>query len=150
MQVTLKQWRDANWLQDHQSSPEEARDLMRVIDRDLADSANKSLSPDWRLAIAYNAALQVGVLCLAAEGYRAVREQHHHRCIQSLAYTLGAEKGLVGLLDVMRKKRNSSDYERAGEVSLKEADEMRQLALSLRAQASVWLKEKHPALATLL
>ena len=150
MQATLAQWRDNNWLQEHQPSPEEMRDLMRVINRDLADSASASLSPDWRLAIAYNAALQVCALCLAAEGFRAAREQHHHRCIQSLAYTLGAAKNQVAVLDVMRKKRNSSDYERAGEVSLKEAEEMRALAAALRQQALAWLKERHGPLSSLL
>lgn len=47
------------------------------------------MSPDWKLNIAYNAALQAATAALAASGYRAAREQHHYRTIQSLAHTLG-------------------------------------------------------------
>jgi hypothetical protein len=48
------------------------------------------LSPDWRLNIAYNAALQAATAALAAAGYRASREAHHCRAIQSLAFTIGS------------------------------------------------------------
>jgi len=37
--------------------------------------------------IAYNAALQAAAAALAAAGYRASREQHHYRVIQSLRQT---------------------------------------------------------------
>jgi hypothetical protein len=45
------------------------------------------ISEDWKLNIAYNAALQAATAALAAAGYRAAREQHHYRTIQSLALT---------------------------------------------------------------
>jgi len=35
------------------------------------------LDPDWRLNIAYNAALHSATAALAAEGYRATRESYH-------------------------------------------------------------------------
>ena len=53
------------------------RDLLSVIERDLADSAVSDLSTDARLGIAYNAALQASVLALAASGYRVARERNH-------------------------------------------------------------------------
>ena len=40
------------------SSPQEIRDLLAVVERDLRDSAARGLSADWRMNIAYNAALQ--------------------------------------------------------------------------------------------
>ena len=66
------------------------------------------------LAIAYNAALQCAIAALAACGYRASREAHHYRVIQSLPHTIGADAKLVAQLDAFRKKRNVGDYERAG------------------------------------
>jgi hypothetical protein len=67
--------------------------------------------------IAYNAALQAATAALAAAGYRATRDQHHYRVIQSLRETIGAEAALVIALDAYRQKRNITGYERVGLVS---------------------------------
>lgn len=104
------------------------------------------LSPDWRLAIAYNSALQASAAALAAAGYRAARDVHHYRVIQSLAYTIGADPGLVAKLDAFRKKRNLSDYERSGSVSDQEAEEMFVLAQELKISVESWLRERYPGL----
>jgi hypothetical protein len=53
--MSLPDWERNGWLQSHKSSPNEVRDLLAVVDRDLADSAADGLSADWRLNIAYNA-----------------------------------------------------------------------------------------------
>ena len=52
--------------------------------------------------------------------------------IQSLAYSIKAGPVLIVQLDKFQKKRNISDYERAGEVSEQEAKEMFLLAKNLR------------------
>jgi hypothetical protein len=70
----------------------------------------------------------------------------HYRVIQSLAFTLGAEDSLIAQLDQFRKKRNVGDYERAGAVSEKEANEMVALARALRRKVEVWLRAEHPEL----
>jgi len=70
---------------------------------------------------------------LAAAGYRAARDAHHYRVIQSLAYAIGADARLITQFDGFRKKRNISDYERAGVVSDQEVKEMLILAENLRA-----------------
>ncbi len=44
------------------------------------------------MSIAYNAALQTATAALAAAGYRATRDSHHYRVIQSLAFTIGADR----------------------------------------------------------
>jgi hypothetical protein len=58
---------------EHEPTPEEISDLLAVVDRDLQDAAVESLSPDWKLSIAYNGALQLAILALAAEGFRPAR-----------------------------------------------------------------------------
>jgi hypothetical protein len=90
--------------------------------------------------------LQLAIAALAATGYRAGREAHHYWAIQSLAFTIGASTDLVDQLDSFRKKRNISDYERAGTVSEQEAREMLTLAKSLRETITAWLKKNHPEL----
>jgi hypothetical protein len=129
------------WLTKHQTSPNEIRDLLQVVERDLADSDAEGLSADWRMNIAYNAALQAATIALAAAGYRAARESHDFRVIQSLRETIGVEAGAVATFDAFRKKRNITGYERIGLVS--DADAMRALAVRLRDDVVAWLTEHH-------
>jgi hypothetical protein len=81
---------------------------------------------------------------LAACGYRASRDAHHYRIIQSLAYTVGVEKSVIVQFDQFRKKRNIGGYEQAGLVSKKEAEEMFQLAVELRNRVQIWLRINYP------
>jgi hypothetical protein len=104
--MSLTDWERNGWLSAHRTSPQEIEELFAVVERDLADSAARGISADWRMNIAYNAALQAARAALAAAGYRATREQHHYRVIQSLRETIGADVALVNALDAFRKKRN--------------------------------------------
>jgi hypothetical protein len=142
--MSLKDWLRNGWVVEHETSPQELSDLLRIAERDLKECRTEGLSPDWRLAIAYNAALQSATAALAAAGYRAARESHHYRVIQSLAFTIGADSGLIAKLDAFRKKRNISDYERSGLVSLREARELFELAGSLRRAVIDWIGNEHP------
>ncbi len=112
--MSLRDWLNNRWLTEHETSRQEIADLLGVIDRDLDDCRTPRLSSDWKLTIGYNAAVQVATAALAVAGYRASREAHHYRVIQSLAYTIGLDSNVVAQLDAFRKKRNISDYERAG------------------------------------
>ncbi len=145
--MTLKDWARNDWLSVHRTRPEEIRALLAVADRDLKSCRAAGLDLDWQLGIAYNAALQLAAAALAAAGYRVAKgAAHHHYVIQSLAYTLGCDAGLISRLDALRKKRNISDYEMAGSVSDQEAAEMLRIARDLRARVEAWLREKHPGL----
>jgi len=130
----------------HQTSPNEIRDLLQVVERDLADSASKGFSADWRLNIAYNAALQAATAALAAAGYRASRDSHHYRVIPSLRETVGTNSSAVATFDAFRKKRNMTGYERVGTVSDADATAMRALAVGLRDEVIEWLTRHHGAL----
>jgi len=142
----LKDWLRNGWLIEHHASSREIRDLLGVVDRDLADCRVSGLSPDWRLNIAFNAALQAATAALAAAGYRASRESHHYRVIQSLVFTIGSDTRLVRQFDQFRKKRNVGGYERSGVVSDQEAKEMQDLAQKLRDEIEAWVLKNHPDL----
>jgi hypothetical protein len=144
--MSLSDWEKAGWLVAHKTDRTEIRDLLNLADRDLRECQADGLSPDWRLAIAYNSALQSATAALAAAGYRAVRDQRHYRTIQSLEYTIGADIGLISILDAFRKKRNISDYERSGSISVTEAREMFELAKVLRNTVREWIRKTHPHL----
>jgi hypothetical protein len=144
--MSLSDWERNGWLTRHQTSRHEIRDLLQVVERDLADSAAEGLSADWRMNIAYNAALQAATAALAAAGYRASRDSHHYRVIQSLSETVGADGSVVATFDAFRKKRNITGYERIGLVSDADAEAMRALAIKLRDEVIAWLKRHHSSL----
>ena len=144
--MSLRDWQANRWLVEHRTTPQEIADLLAVADRDLADCKVTGLSPDARLSIAYNGALQIATAALAACGYRATRDRHHHTVIQSLTFTIGAHAELVAEFDQFRKKRNISGYERAGSVSEREANTILALGQRLRRDVQKWLRAKHPEL----
>ena len=144
--MSLQDWLKSRWLIEHQTSHQEIADLLGMADRDLVQCRTPNLSSDWQLNIAYNAAFQAATAALAAAAYRAAREVHHYRVIQSLAHTIKANPVLIAQLDKFRKKRNISDYERAGVVSEQEANEMFALAKNLRHEVEKWLRSNHPEL----
>ena len=144
--MSLRSWLQNGWLVEHTTTPEEIRNLLAIADRDLAASQAPSLPSDWRMAIAYNGALQAATAALAAAGYRAARDSHRYRVIQSLEFTVNPGAKVIGTLDAFRKKRNISSYDLAGVVSDKEAVEVFGLASNLRANVETWIKSTHPEL----
>ena len=147
--MSLSDWLKSAWRIEHETSAQEIADLLGIIDRDLHDCRSSGLSSDWKMAIAYNAALHVAIVGLAAEGYRVARESHHFRAIQSLGLTLGCSSKLIAQVDAFRKKRNISDYERPGSVSDREVEEISTLSNELHGQLLDWLREAHPELISL-
>lgn len=144
--MSLQDWLRNGWLVEHQTSPQEMADLLGVIERDLADCRTPGLSPDWRLNIAYNAALQAATAALAAAGYRAARDSRHYRVIQSLAHTIGISANTITRFERFRKKRNLGGYERAGITSNQEAEEMLDLAQQLHHAVEEWFRTYYPGL----
>jgi HEPN domain-containing protein len=150
MSTTLDVWVSSGSLHRHTTSPQEVADLLSIVQRDLAAAQTPGLSEDWRLTIAYNAALQAAKAALAAAGYRVSGSEkgHHYRLVESLRYTVEAPAADVDLLQRMKKKRHVSDYEVAGAVSEREAQEMHELAVRVRGLVMRWLQERHPHLLT--
>jgi hypothetical protein len=144
--MILQGWLKNGWLIEHKSSPAEISELLALVERDLSDCRIQDLSADWRLSIAYNAALQAATAALAARGFRASRESHHYRVIQSLSVTIGADQNLVRQFDMFRRKRNIGGYERVGLVSDLEAYEMIELAEKLKHAVINWLTSQHAEL----
>ena len=144
--MSLQDWEKRGWVTKHKTSPQEIEELFQIADRDLKDCQAEHLSEDWQLNIAYNAALQSAKAAMVAAGYRASREAQHFRIIQSLEFTLGLEKSEIDKLDQFRKKRNISDYERAGLISEGEVREAISLAQQLRKQTEEWIRSNSPHL----
>jgi hypothetical protein len=143
--MNLADWARKKWVMPHTPTRGEIADLLAIVERDLEESI-AGRSADWRLAIAYNAALQAATAALAAAGYRAARGDHHRRTLESLTLTIAWDARRVKTLQRFRRVRNRTEYDRAGTVSDAEAHEMRELAIALRDRVAEWLREKHSGL----
>jgi len=105
--MILQEWQLNGSLVPHKTNAREIKDLLALADRDLKDCQSAGLSVDWRLNIAYNSALQSATAALAAADYRAARDSHHFRIIQSLSLTIGASFSMVTQFDHSRKKTSA-------------------------------------------
>lgn len=107
--MSFADWVNNGWLVAHKSSRQEIGNLIGIVARDLKDSQAKDVSDDWRFAIAYSAALQGATAALAAAGYRASRESHHYRVIQSLELTVGKDAKFIRVIPLSRSPRQRRD-----------------------------------------
>ncbi len=100
--------------------------IKRTLEKALKDASRKEISTDWRYNIAYNAGLQLATIVLYAAGYRAGRgESKHYRVIQALPMVMGPRFSYKrDYLDNCRRKRNVSEYDTAGTISVKEAEDL--------------------------
>jgi uncharacterized protein (UPF0332 family) len=147
MKMSLEDWLNDKLIVRHRPSAGEVAELLHICDRDLKTAQITEVSPDWRLSIAHNAAVQAAKAALAAVGYRARKEGQRYLVLQSLAFTIKTDAATIKQLDKFREKRNISDYETAGLVTEQEAGEMITLAKQLRDDVEQWLRAHYPGLA---
>jgi len=144
--MSLKQWADNGWLRPHTTGEGEIRNLLGMVERNLKD-ASENISADWKFSIAYNAALTLCNVLLYSEGYRAARESHHYRVIQSLQWTLGGEhRADIEYLEACRRKRNIIEYEVPGAATEENARELIDFVAHFKTIVMDWLSKKHPQL----
>jgi len=146
MNTTLENWVKYGWLVRHETGKQEIADLLAIADRDIQTARLPDLPADWRLSIAYNAALQSTNAALAASGYRAEKSAQHYRIIQTLEHTIELAADTIDRIDAFRKKRNVSSYDRSGSVSEGEANAMLLLAQKLRQAVEDWIRANYPEL----
>ncbi len=145
--MSLKNWSENGWLRPHQTSRSQIADLFAIVDRDLEDVRSERLSTDWQFGIAYNAALKLCTILLYAEGFRPEKNLAHFRTLQALPLILGpGYEDEADYLDACRSKRNTAEYDVAGQIGPEEARELFEFCLELRSAVTVWVKENHPQL----
>jgi hypothetical protein len=144
--MSLELWKQNGWLREYKSSAKEVASILALVERDIVDAGTEEISTDWRFNIAYNAGLQLATVVLYAEGYRAGRGQSkHYRVIQALPLVMGPRfSSMSDYLDNCRRKRNVSEYDAAGTVSGKEADDLIRTVCELKIEVENWLQRNHP------
>lgn len=142
--MSLQQWANNGWLKVHRTSPKEIQDLLKIVERDLADAVVGDISADWRFGIAYNAALKLCTIRIYVSGYRPEKALQHYRTLQALPLILGANRRAdADYLDACRIKRNTVEYDYAGGATQKDADELIAFTRELRVDVRTWLQENH-------
>ncbi len=145
--MSLQDWFRFGWIRPHQTNPEQIAELLAIVERDMTDAASGQLSPDWQFGIAYNAALKLCTILLYAEGFRPERTLAHYRTIQALPLILGDNrKNDADYLDTCRAKRNTVEYDLAGQTTREEAEELLDFCRDLRTDVLAWLRNNHPDL----
>jgi hypothetical protein len=142
--MTLQDWLSNGWLKQHTSSPQEIRNLLDKVNRDITEAAKEEITLDWRLAIAYNACLGCATIALRASGYRMSGDAgQHYRTIQSLQFTIDPDSDIIITLEAISKKRAVISYDATGTASSAEVEEAISLSKELRELLWRWLREHH-------
>lgn len=109
------------------SSKGEISDLIKIVERDLEDSAQTEISNDWQFGIAYNAALKLANILVRASGYRVKGQGQHMNTIAMIPLILGNhKKDDADYLDTCRRKRNIVEYDCVGGATAKDVKELRE------------------------
>ncbi|MCX5971828.1 MAG: hypothetical protein NTV14_10080 [Coprothermobacterota bacterium] len=137
-------------LRAHRTSPQEIANLWQVVHRDLRDARSVSISADRRFAIAYNSALLLTKIVLAASGYRTASGGGNHWVALMAAQELLPQElsSVIPYFNQCRQLRNTVEYDRAGTISKRDAFELIVEAERFGREIYNWLQQNHPSLIT--
>jgi hypothetical protein len=110
--MSLGKWAEYGWLRREAASPGEIENLLRIVERGLADSKVEAVSTDLRFVAAFSAALTVATTALRGTGHRTSTQAGHHvKTIESLELTIKANPKLIQRFKTFNNKRNKSSYD---------------------------------------
>jgi hypothetical protein len=112
MRTTLQTFLKTGRLKEHPTDPAEIAQLLAGAERNLADAGASGISTETRFHAAYLAITQTALAALRAHGFRpdTRRPGHHVTILQTLRPTIGLDPPRIAVLDVLRRKRNETDY----------------------------------------
>jgi hypothetical protein len=147
MGMDFKRWLAAGQLRARSTSKEEVKELLEIAQRDLKDASVQELSIDRRFLIAYEGALTLATIPLYCAGYETHGKGHHWLTFRLLPEVMGEEYAdLAQYFDQCRVKRNVGTYDRGGQISESEVDELSTEVRVFREEVEAWLQRTHPDL----
>ena len=145
MRMNFESWLSAGRLRPRKATREEIQELLDIAQRDLSDAAVIGLSIDRRFFIAYDAALTLATVPLFCAGYETHGLGHHWITFKALPDVMGEEfVELADYFDVCRTKRNVGTYDRGGQISESEVEELLEEGRGFREKVIDWLKRNYP------
>lgn len=143
--MNFESWLAEGRLRTHKTSKEEIQSLLGLANRDLGDASIQSLSRDRRFLIGYDAALTLATIPLYCTGYETYGAGHHWMTFRILSEVMGDEYAeLAEYFDLCRTKRNVSVYDRGGQVTRSEVEEIIEDVTKFRGIVKEWLDKNHP------
>jgi hypothetical protein len=143
--MTLENLLKIGQLKVHSTDRLEVGRLLEAARRNLTDAEVEAISLETRFDAAYKVIMQVALVALLANGYRADSRGHHQLMIQSLPLTVGMSKDRMLVLDAMRRKRNAADY-LGNDVDRVSVEVCIAQARELLGDVERWLGENRPEL----
>lgn len=125
---------------------QELDNLRSIVRRCQSDLNAQGLSHEQRFIIAYDAARTLSLMVVRAAGYRPKKLGGHYNTFRGLEAADPALAQVASYFNLCRMKRNDSEYDFAGSISLTEADELVRLVGQFAADAEAWIAANHPAL----
>jgi len=146
--MTLSNLLKTGQLKEHETDAAEIRRLLDAVGRNLKDAAATNISAETRFDAAYKAIMQSALIALMANGFITDTKApgHHAVTIQSLPKTIGLPADRLKVLDVLRRKRNLSDYT-GKEIDGASVKECQAEAGKLLGEVTDWIKKNRPNLA---
>ena len=134
-------------LKSHLTGKEEIQRLLEAARRNLADAGVEIISYETRFDSAYKTIMQIALAAMMANGFRpdTSKPGHHMTVIQSLPQTIGLSTSRMVVLDVLRRKRNLTDYT-GGWVDEVSMEQCLSEAKDLLRDVELWLQEQRPEL----
>jgi hypothetical protein len=132
-------------LRPHSTTKEEIQEMIRIAMRDLNDAVVPGLSSDRRFFIAYEAALTLATIPLYCSGYETHGQGHHWMTFLVLPEVMGSEiRELADYFELCRIKRNVGTYDRGGQISQSEAEELIEEVKQFQSSIEEWLRINRP------
>ena len=130
-------------LKSHVTSREEVQRLLDAARRNLSDAGVEVISCETRFDSAYKAVMQLALAAMMANGFRpdTSKPGHHMTVIQSLPQTIGLPTERMAVLDVLRRKRNLTDYS-GGWIDETSMEQCILEARNLLRDVEAWFKEQ--------
>ncbi|MHB8122113.1 MAG: DNA-binding protein [Desulfuromonadaceae bacterium] len=130
-------------LKSHVTSREEVQRLLDAARRNLSDAGVEVISCETRFDSAYKAVMQLALAAIMANGFRpdTSKPGHHMTVIQSLPQTIGLPTERMAVLDVLRRKRNLTDYS-GGWIDETSMEQCILEARNLLRDVEAWFKEQ--------
>ena len=146
--MTLEQMLEYGHLRRHQTSAQEIKNLLAIVERDLRDSNTPDLSADARYAMTYNAGLKLCTILLFASGYRTGQgDSHHYRTIETMPVILGPSHAKNGeYFNGCRNRRHKIEYDCAGVAGDNDVNDLQEFVAELKTATMAWMQKNHPEL----
>ena len=142
--MTWQSLLDERLAERHRTSKEELDALRAVVERNLRDAKVEGLSADGRFGCAYEAALTLATMAIAAAGYRVKGPGYHRTTFQALPLAMQDTVADSRYFDRCRRLRNELSYEHAGVVTQRDVDELLQRVATFKARVEATLRARGP------